>query len=89
MRHEDKRSVEDRRREYTTISFPFRGSDDTIVMKDRRVRCERRIRSIEVTELNISKKDFMSLLNGRYATTKFKALNIQDIENFDDAIIKD
>jgi hypothetical protein len=92
MRHADKRSVEDRRREYTTISFPFRGSDNTIVIKDRRVRCERRISSIEVAELNISRKDFMSMLNSRYANTKFSPLNalqIKDIGIFDDAIIKD
>lgn len=92
MRYEHKRSVADRRREYSTVTFPFRCANDTIVNQDRRVRCERRIRNIEVAESGISRMEFMSLLKHRYANKASGSAylyGIKDIENFDECIIKD
>ena len=64
----NKRSGKDRRVSTETPTFPLRDSQGIIVASDRRVSCDRRTDGLELTELNISQKNF------QVAFKKFKDL---------------
>ena len=92
MQNEDRRSINDRRHEMLNVLFPLRCSNNSIILTDRRVRCERRIERIKVSESEISREEFMTMLRCRYGDTSvgyFFNRDIEDIEIFDSCIIKD
>ena len=65
----NKRSGKDRRVSTEIPTFPLRDSQGIIVASDRRVSCDRRTHGLELTELNISQKNF------QIAFKKFKDLD--------------
>ena len=90
MRRENRRSNNDRRQEKSNAIFPLRCSNNATILKDRRVRCERRVESLEVSESEISQEVFMSML--KYSNTNVDSTSAQkfvDVETFDNCIIKD
>ena len=92
MQYEDRRSINDRRHEMSNVLFPLRCSNNSIILTDRRVRCERRIERIKVSESEISREEFMTMLRDRYGGTSFGYFfdqNVEDVVIFDSCIIKD
>ena len=92
MQNEDRRSINDRRHEMLNVLFPLRCSNNSIILTDRRVRCERRIERIKVSESGISREEFMTMLRYRYGDASvgyFFNRDIEDVEIFDSCIIKD
>ena len=92
MQYKDRRSINDRRREMSNIPFPLRCSKNSIILTDRRVRCERRVERIKVSESEISREEFITMLRYRYGDTSFDYdfdQAIEDFEIFDSCIIKD
>ena len=92
MRHENRRSHNDRRQKMSNVTFPLRCSNNAVIFNDRRIKCERRIESIEVSESEISEEEFMSMLNNSNSNKSFNFTspkNNEDDEIFDNCIIND
>ena len=58
-----KRCNRDRRDEDMYADFPVKTNDGYLVYKDRRIKPERRIRNINVSELVIREADFLKIFN--------------------------
>ena len=92
MQRENRRSHNDRRQKMSTVSFPLRCSNNSVIFNDRRIKCERRVESIEVSESKISEEEFMSMLKYSNTNTSFNSTpsqNNEDDEIFDNCIIND
>lgn len=92
MKSNVKRSTNDRRQEKSNVTFPVRCLNNSIVLRDRRFRCERRLESLDVSESVISQDEFMSMF--KYNATAKQATststkNSAEGEAFDNCLIHD
>ena len=63
MPRSNRRLSHDRRLAKMNVSFPLQTNNNAVVSHNRRVRCERRLQGLELTESNISEKVFMDYFN--------------------------
>ncbi len=84
----NRRSELDRRHVDYKVSFPLRTNDNIIVSHDCRVRCDRRIQNLEVTESDISHEAFMDSFNAllkenNHSNNKVDSTTVHDTRDID------
>ena len=92
MAYNNRRSNNDRRRGISNISFPLRCSNNVIILNDRRIRCERRIQNLEVSESVISQEQFLDIFkcsNVNKGINSASSQDNKDVDIFDNCLISD